>query len=376
MSDAAIPSVAEAQARLRRLIQAEPSDPGPRRKLAALLAEQGDLMGETAALEDMLAACADDPAARARLVALLAAAGREAETLAHLRALADVQDGAYLRKLVARGLEEQGVGADRFLQRLMDHVGDDHAARALVAGPVRGGIGIKEMQMHSVRRVTAIAEFMRARSYMEIGVSKGRTFHAIDLPRKVAVDVGFRFDVEAHRRDGVDFFEYPSDDYFSDHAVDERFDVFFIDGLHTFEQTYRDFLNTLKYAHDRSVWLIDDILPCDQYSALADPEECARLRQEAGLDSHKWHGDTYKTMYAIHDLHPDLSFVSINTNGNGQSLVWRSPRPGFEPVLGSMGEIETLDYFGMLELQDVLNFRSEEEALLTLFTSMSEPQQA
>src|SRR3990172_10171866 len=139
----------------------------------------------------------------------------------------------------------------------------------------------KRKQRHSVRRINRIAEFLSARSYLEIGISKGNTFHALDFPRKVAVDPAFRFATEDYRKPGVSFFEIPSDEYFTRHAAGEKFDIIFLDGLHVFQQTLRDFCNSLSCAHDKTVWLIDDVLPSDELSALPDERECLRRRQEA-----------------------------------------------------------------------------------------------
>jgi hypothetical protein len=81
-----------------------------------------------------------------------------------------------------------------------------------------------------------------APSYLEIGVSKGVTFHRIQARRKVAVDPRFRFDVAAARKENpsASYHEVPSDVYFGT-IVDpgERFDVIYLDGLHTAEQTLR-----------------------------------------------------------------------------------------------------------------------------------------
>jgi hypothetical protein len=85
-----------------------------------------------------------------------------------------------------------------------------------------------------------------------------------------------------------------------------RFDAIFIDGLHTFEQSYRDFIHSLRYAHDKIVWIIDDTVPNDPYSALPDFTQCAEYRILAGIFSGSWHGDVYKTAVAIHDRHEDF----------------------------------------------------------------------
>src|ERR1700688_4346226 len=48
---------------------------------------------------------------------------------------------------------------------------------------------------HSIRRIMRIAQHAAARSYLEIGVCRGRTFNRVDFERKVAVDPRFQFDV-------------------------------------------------------------------------------------------------------------------------------------------------------------------------------------
>jgi hypothetical protein len=224
-------------------------------------------------------------------------------------------------------------------------------------------------EKHSVRRIKRIAQFTGARSYLEIGVASGGTFHSADLPRKVAVDPRFRFDPADYTKDGVEFFEIPSDTYFAEKAGTEQFDIIFLDGLHTFEQTYRDFIHSLKHAHDRTVWLIDDVVPSDEFSALPDRHETRRLRHAAGVVSSAWHGDVYKVVFAIHDLHPDYSFVTANTGGNPQTIVWKaSPRQVVTP--GSMESIVRMDYAEFLRQQTVMNLRPEEDALHELFGSL------
>ena len=126
------------------------------------------------------------------------------------------------------------------------------------------------------------------------------------------------------------------------------FDVIFIDGLHTFEQSLRDFENSLEYAHDHTFWLMDDTVPCDAYSALPDMDMASFKRKRAGLKVGPWHGDVYKTIFAIHDKHPEISYCTL-VSGNPQTILWRSKGNRRQPIFGSMGEIDKIDYFGMLQ---------------------------
>ena len=130
----------------------------------------------------------------------------------------------------------------------------------------------------SVRRIHAIQKLAGAATYLEVGVNDGKTFFDVELPYKDAVDPEFRFEHEGMGTDRVRFFELTSDRFFGSQLPRSRYDIVFLDGFHTFEQTFRDFLATLPLSHEKTVWLIDDTVPCDAYSALRDQQHCYRER--------------------------------------------------------------------------------------------------
>lgn len=222
----------------------------------------------------------------------------------------------------------------------------------------------------SVRRIRQIAAHVGARSYLEIGVNQGLTFNGLAFERKVAVDPKFRFDPEPFRTDGVEFHEVPSDVYFTQADPAQKFDLIFLDGLHTFQQTFRDFCNSLSCGHDRTIWLIDDVLPVDVYSAWPRQSEAVEFRRQAGGDSPAWHGDVYKVMFAIHDFFPMYRFITLGSDENSQALVWRAPRTGFAPIFDSLEAIERLSYFDFLGRREVLNIRSEQDGLMAFFAAV------
>src|ERR1022692_2180630 len=90
--------------------------------------------------------------------------------------------------------------------------------------------------------VQALVDLYEEPSYLEIGVHSGETFHAVKAKRKVAVDPKFAISPENREAsDVVVYHEVTSDIYFGELASsDEQFDVIFLDGLHTLEQTLRD----------------------------------------------------------------------------------------------------------------------------------------
>lgn len=209
------------------------------------------------------------------------------------------------------------------------------------------------MTVQTVRRLNWMLDHYDAARYLEVGVFKGLTFTEIQAERKVAVDPSFQFDVPPPSQQ-VEHHETTSDAYFSDIAGDALFDVVFLDGLHTYEQTFRDFCNTILHVHERSIIVIDDTVPNDPYSALRDQRFAVTSREQHGGKGRSWHGDTYKCVLAIHDFFPAFSYVTVMDDGNPQTVVWREPRAS-SPAFDRAEHIGQTDYFGLRRRFELLN---------------------
>jgi hypothetical protein len=217
---------------------------------------------------------------------------------------------------------------------------------------------------HSVRRLTHLAKLVDARSYLEVGVFDGSTFNNVTFETKDAVDPKFRFDVREHTTPKARFFEVASDDFFVHFHRDKKYDLIFLDGLHTFEQTFRDFCASLAgAAHERTVWLIDDVFPVDIFSAHPDQKTALRFRHATENKRKAWHGDVYKVVFTINDFFPNLSFRTIKTGGNHQTVVWQSPRTNFKPTFNDLERISRLTYYDIYDHLSVFRFGTEEEVL-------------
>ena len=127
----------------------------------------------------------------------------------------------------------------------------------------------------TVTQLEAVARTNDAKTYLEIGIAEGNTFlNVTGFGLRHGVDPKFRLDVAEHESDSVVFFEMTSDDFFAHHAdPKQRYDVVFLDGLHTFEQTFRDFCSSQAHSDDGTIWLIDDVNPTDVFSAYPDQME-------------------------------------------------------------------------------------------------------
>lgn len=216
---------------------------------------------------------------------------------------------------------------------------------------------------HSVRRIRALADALNARCYLEIGVAKGVTFNSLTLPEKTAVDPRFAFDIAPYEKPGVSFEQLPSDDFFSRLPRSQKFDIIFIDGLHEFEQTYRDFCNALSHASDSTVIIIDDTKPSDVFSAIPEFRASISARKAAGLPGAPWHGDVFKVVFALHDFHPTYNYRTIGGSGNPQTLVWKSNQGWRKPIFNSFERISRLSYFDLQTHIEILRECGEEEAL-------------
>lgn len=215
----------------------------------------------------------------------------------------------------------------------------------------------------SARRLNRLAAGLGAKEYLEVGVDEGRTFARIAVERRTGVDPHFKFDVSAVANDSTRLEQCTSDQFFSALAPAHKYDLVFLDGLHTFEQTYRDFCSAIIHTHTQSAILIDDTVPSDVYSSLPVPHKAIAYRARFSQPNTAWHGDTYKVVYAIHDFHIGWKFRTITDGGNPQTLAWRSETQSRKPSLNSLEAISRLSFFDMLESQDVLNFVSEDVAI-------------
>ena len=135
--------------------------------------------------------------------------------------------------------------------------------------------------LFSVRRLNRLAEALSCRTYLEIGVNKGETFLDVNVASRVGVDPEFHFDWSLHHgKDGIRLHQCLSDTFFGSIDPATTYDLIFVDGLHTFEQTYRDILHALRHSHPGTVIAIDDTIPCDVFST------CRSLRTAWGCVTH------------------------------------------------------------------------------------------
>src|SRR3954469_588144 len=137
------------------------------------------------------------------------------------------------------------------------------------------------------------------RTYLEIGVFHGKSL-ARALPGTGIVGIDPAFEIRCRIDRNAQLFRCTSDDFFRNYDLThilhgQPVDLAFIDGLHLFENAYRDFVNTERHSHSGTVVLIDDCLP---------PTRAAADRQRG--NSGTWCGDVWKLILALRHYRPDL----------------------------------------------------------------------
>jgi hypothetical protein len=230
----------------------------------------------------------------------------------------------------------------RLRNRLRAHRGEP---RVLCSEP-RRAVG----DYWASRRINRLANLLGdTTAYLEVGVARGLTLEAVDIPNRTGVDPRPQFSLQ-HLPTGVSVFVGPSDDFFARLDADTTFDIIFLDGLHTYQQTYRDLIHSLRHTAPGGVILIDDVVPCDEVSAISDQVTSNAERNRRGLAKGPWQGDVFRLIAVLRDHHIELDFRTIVGSGNEQTIVWRRSGASAsasiaDDLLGRYGQLSYHDVF-------------------------------
>jgi hypothetical protein len=204
--------------------------------------------------------------------------------------------------------------------------------------------------------VQSILGLFEAPDYLEVGVNRGVTFNALKARTKVAVDPKFLFDFEADESDSVTFHETTSDDYFGRIASRETaFDVIYLDGLHTSEQTIRDLLNAFAFLKPNGVIIIDDVFPSSYIASLPERQHTRVIRQATLDPSGAWMGDVFRLVFFVETFCQQYNYCTVNNN-HGQLVLWRAPRQAI--IDRTVTEVGLKEYKDLFLERDTFRFAS------------------
>jgi Methyltransferase domain len=174
--------------------------------------------------------------------------------------------------------------------------------------------------------IQKIIDQKKALKYLEIGVNNGDNFFPIKVSQKVAVDPSFAFsperkmewDVKNPDNATAQYVNTTSDDFFAQTDVAERFDVVFIDGLHTYAQSLQDVLNSLDRLNENGVIVMHDCKP--PHIAAACPAKSLQEAEDMQKDEKtktpgwtgEWCGDVWKTICYLRSQRQDLQVFVLD----------------------------------------------------------------
>ena len=156
------------------------------------------------------------------------------------------------------------------------------------------------------------------KDYLEIGCDRDQLFSRIKLENKIGVDPYSGGNVRK-----------TSDDFFLENK--KKFDLVFIDGLHTYTQVKKDILNSVKFLNTNGIILVHDCLP-DTMSKQAVP----RYKMQ-------WNGDVWK---AIVDLRQkeDLDIYTCEMD-QGIGIITKKKNSSLLSLNKPIHKIKFKDYF-------------------------------
>lgn len=159
------------------------------------------------------------------------------------------------------------------------------------------------------------------KNYLEIGVQSGVNFFQITTDYKVAIDPVFTIPGDKKSiKKSDNFYEVTSDAFFeNDNPVtngNKVIDIALIDGMHTYEQSKLDVLNTLKYLSDDGIIIMHDCYPQNEAAANPDMQEAIKTPGFTGA----WNGDVWKTVVWFRANRRDLTTFTLDTD-NGLGII-------------------------------------------------------
>jgi hypothetical protein len=150
------------------------------------------------------------------------------------------------------------------------------------------------MNMLKAELINLIIQKKNLKSYLEIGLDKGFNFNQIICDYKVGVDPVLDDNVKYQGQ----VYKLTSDDFFKQNTT--NFDIILVDGLHLYEQTIKDIINSFNFLNNKGFIVVHDCMPNSEQMAGREPT------------GDSWNGDVYKAIFWFKDYHEHIPYVIIN----------------------------------------------------------------
>lgn len=182
--------------------------------------------------------------------------------------------------------------------------------------------------MNRIRLINEIFQKTNFQNYLEIGSQTGSSFLPIKAKYKTAIDPFFKISIKRKvkwlikepKNFNNKYFEEKSDDFFLKRKTYlekiGQLDVVLVDGLHNFQASLNDVLNSLKYLNNNGIIIIHDCYPPHKAAALPTKNfPNAEEQKEVEGWNGEWCGDVWKTIvYLGKNLYEILDVCVVNTD--------------------------------------------------------------
>lgn len=188
-----------------------------------------------------------------------------------------------------------------------------------------------------INRVDLIQKMINAKQakiYLEIGIFKGGCFVPMKCETKLGVDICPPVKrVENILSDQIKYFQMTSDEFFETQSglfAENKIDVAFIDGFHSYEQSFKDVENCLKYLSEDGVIIMHDCNPPTQKAGT--PFKSYEEKDGVHFVG-DWMGDVWKTIVYLRSVRGNLNVkvlgvetgLGIITRGKGENMLNYTP---------------------------------------------------
>jgi tetratricopeptide (TPR) repeat protein len=173
--------------------------------------------------------------------------------------------------------------------------------------------GLRLPGLSRAELLSAIHNWLRPRTYVEIGVAEGHSL-LLAAPGTRAIGVDPAPAITRPLPPDTTVYTETSDDFFANRDVRALLgglpiEVGFIDGMHLFEFALRDFMNLERLCTPGSTILFDDCIPADRRSASRD------------RTTEFWTGDVWRVIPALKKYRPELRIHTIAAFPTGLCVV-------------------------------------------------------
>ncbi|MFN8575843.1 MAG: class I SAM-dependent methyltransferase [Candidatus Sericytochromatia bacterium] len=215
--------------------------------------------------------------------------------------------------------------------------------------------------MNRLTVLQAIADNIKAKYYLEIGVETGMIISNLGIRFKHGVDPAFKIpnlSVDENinysdiKNNIINLYPVESDFFFENFASVNLYsgiDIAFIDGLHTYKQSLLDIKNSLQYLRKGGVIVIHDCNPLSfamGYPVKKSFDEVKEIAKTGDLIGWNecWNGDVWKSILHLRLEYNNLNIFTLDLDW-GLGIISKGDIDKELDINISLNDIEDLDYF-------------------------------